>query len=278
MAYTVVAFHAHPDDEVLLTGGTLARAASEGHRVVLVTATAGGAGLTSTAIAAAGDLADRRFAELGAAGVALGVYDLRLLGYDDSGMDGQAGRDGRAFARVEVDEAAGGLAEILASVSADMLIIYDPAGGYGHPDHVQVHRVGLRAAELAATPVVLEATVDRTALLRLLRWLHRLGLLRWAPAEWQPERLAASYTDPAVITHRVDVRGHLSAKRAAMAAHLSQRGATEGRRPLTLFLMLPLPIYRRVFGHEWFTERGRTPKGRPLDDIFSTLKELDDNG
>jgi LmbE family N-acetylglucosaminyl deacetylase len=89
--------------------------------------------------------------------------------------------------------------------------------------------------------------------------------------------LATSYTDPAGITHRVDVRRHISAKRAAMAAHVSQRGAREGRRPLTLFLMLPLPIYRRVFGHEWFTERGRIPKGRPLDDIFFTLKTLDNS-
>jgi LmbE family N-acetylglucosaminyl deacetylase len=277
MAYTVVALHAHPDDEVLLTGGTLARAASEGHHVVLLTATAGGAGLTSTPITA-GDVADRRAAELRAAGAALGIQDVRLLGYDDSGMDGQAGRDGRAFARVDVEEAAGGLAAVLASVGADVLIIYDSAGGYGHPDHVQVHRVGLRAAELAATPVVLEATVDRAALLRLLRWLHRLGLLSWAPAEWQPERLTASYTDPAAITHRVDVRRHISAKRAAMAAHVSQREAAEGRRSLTLFLMLPLPIYRWAFGHEWFTERGRTPTGRPLDDIFFTLKMLDDSG
>src|SRR5262245_12124496 len=106
MAYTVVALHAHPDDEALLTGGTLARAASEGHHVVLVTATAGGAGLTSTGIAAEGHLEDRRAAELRAAAATLGIRDVRLLGYDDSGMDGQAGRDGRAFARVDVDEAA----------------------------------------------------------------------------------------------------------------------------------------------------------------------------
>jgi hypothetical protein len=63
-----------------------------------------------------------------------------------------------------------------------------------------------------------------------------------------------------------------------MAAHVSQRDATEGRRSLTVFLRLPLPIYRRVFGHEWFTERGRAPKGHPLDDIFFTLETLDESG
>src|SRR5690348_4218304 len=139
MTYTVVSFHAHPDDEALLTAGTLARAASEGHRVVVVTATAGEAGLTSAAIADRGGLADRRMGELRAAAALLGCQDVRLLGYDDSGMDGQAGRDGVAFARVDVEEAAARLAQVLRSVNADVLTIYDPAGGYGHPDHLQVH-------------------------------------------------------------------------------------------------------------------------------------------
>ncbi len=187
-------------------GGLSPGSHSEGHRVVLVTATAGEAGLTSAALAASGDLAERRIGELRAAAAALGCHDVRILGYDDSGMDGRAGRAGLAFSRVDVEEAAGRLAQILTSVGADVLTVYDAAGGYGHPDHVQVHRVGVRAAELAATPVVLEATVDRGALLRLLVWLRRLRLLRWAPAEWQPERLAGSYTDPARLTHKVDVR------------------------------------------------------------------------
>lgn len=255
----------------MLTGGTLARAAGQGHRVVLVTATAGEAGLTSRALAALGDLPARRMTELRAAAAALGCHDVRLLGYDDSGIDGQAGRDGLAFARADAEGAAARLAGILTSVGADVLTIYDPAGGYGHPDHVQVHRVGVRAAELAGTPVVLEATVDRVALLRVLRWLHRLRLLRWAPPEWQPERLMLSYTDRARLTHRIDVRRNARAKRAAMAAHVSQRGGNEGVRSLRFFLMLPLPAYRWVFGHEWFTERNRQPPPRLLPDIFLTL-------
>lgn len=271
MPHTVVSFHAHPDDEVLLTGGTLAQAVSDGHRVVLVTATAGEAGLSSTAMRATGDLGDRRIAEMRAAAAALGCRDVRLLGYDDSGMDGRAGRDGVAFARVDVEKAAARLAEVLSSVGADVLTIYDPVGGYGHPDHIQVHRVGVRAAQLAGTPVVLEATVDRKSLLRVLRVLRGVGLLRWAPAEWQPDRLSGAYTDRSLLTHRVDVRSHVQAKRAAMAAHVSQRAADEGTRSLRLFSMLPSPLYRWAFGHEWFTELGRLPGDRPLEDIFFTF-------
>src|SRR4051812_10179812 len=90
---TVVSFHAHPGDEALLTGGTLAKAAAAGHRVVLVTATAGGAGLTASRIRAAGELGRRRLGELEKAAAAIGAASVELLGYDDSGMDGCASGD-----------------------------------------------------------------------------------------------------------------------------------------------------------------------------------------
>jgi LmbE family N-acetylglucosaminyl deacetylase len=270
--YTIVSFHAHPDDEVLLTGGTLARAASQGHRVVLVTATAGEAGLTSRSLAGASrDLGQRRMAELRRAAATLGCHEVHLLGYDDSGMDGRAGRDGLAFARVGVQGPATRLAGLLETVAADVLTVYDRAGGYGHPDHVQVHRVGVRAAELAGTPVVLEATVDRQALQRILRIMHRFGVLRWAPAGWRPERLTGAYTEPAKLTHRVDVGRFAGAKRAAMQAHRSQRHADAGSRSLQLYLKLPWFVYRRVFRYEWFTERGRTPQRPLLGNVFDTL-------
>jgi LmbE family N-acetylglucosaminyl deacetylase len=269
--YTVVSFHAHPDDEALLTGGTLARIAAEGHRVVLVTASAGEAGLTSHRVAAEGDLAERRVAELRCSAAALGCERVHLLGYDDSGLDGRAGRDELAFARIDVETAAVRLAAVLQEEGADVLTIYDQAGGYGHPDHVQVHRVGVRAAELAGTAVVLEATVDRQVLQRLLRVLRLLGALRRAPAEWQPDRLNAAYTDRTRLTHRVDVRRYTPAKRAAMAAHSSQRTADKGARALDLYLRLPPFAYRAVFGYEWFIERGRITGERLLGDIFATL-------
>ena len=267
--YTLVSVHAHPDDESLLTGGTLARAAAEGHRVVLVVATAGGEGLTRTQVGAIGTLAERRIAELHRAADALGVASVRLLGYDDSGMDGLAGRDGLAFARVDVERAAHHLAGVLQAERADLVTIYDPAGGYGHPDHVQVHRVGVRAAELAGTPVVLEATVDRALLRRVLRLLNTLRL---SPPDWRPDRFSAAYTDRTCLTHRVDVRHYAPHKRAAMAAHSSQAAADVGVRTLAVLLRLPRFLFRRVLGHEWFVERGRQPGGPLLDDIFATLR------
>lgn len=275
MPYTVVSFQAHPDDEALLVAGTLARAASEGHRVVLVSATDGAAGLASGRFASEGDLGRRRVAELRRAAAAIGCRDVRLLGYDDSGLDGRHGRPGRSFATAAVEEAAGRLAAILAETDADVLTVYDPAGGYGHPDHVQVNLVGTRAAELAGTPVVLQATVDRRALRRALRLLRRTGLLRLFgvdPGEWDPRRFDHLFAEPDAITHRVDVRRWAAAKREAMAAHASQATTDAGVRTMAVFLRLPGSLFRRVFAHEWFVEPGRPPGARPLDDIFASLR------
>jgi LmbE family N-acetylglucosaminyl deacetylase len=265
--YTLVAFHAHPDDEALLTAGTLARAAAEGHRVVLVVATAGEAGLVAGGRTGPA-LATRRLAELESSARALGCARVEVLGYADSGMRGEAG-GAQAFARADIDEAARRLAELLQEESADVLTVYDPAGGYGHPDHVQVSRVGLRAAQLAGTPSVLEATVDRTALQRVLRLVHRLPGI---PADFAPSRFASAYTDRSALTHRIDVRRFATAKRASMAAHVSQAGADEGTRTLAVMLRLPRPLFRLVFGREWYVERGRAPRRPLLDDIFATVR------
>jgi LmbE family N-acetylglucosaminyl deacetylase len=268
--YTLVSFHAHPDDEVLYTGGTLARAAAEGHRVVLVTATAGEAGLAAGEFTAGAGLGERRRAELEGSARALGVARLVLLGYADSGLDVRtaAGPGGPPFAEVDVEQAAARLAAVLRQESADVLTVYDPAGGYGHPDHVQVHRVGVRAAELAGTPVVLEATVDRDLLRRVLSVVGRLPGL---PAGFDASAVDGRYTARERITHRVDVRAQAGAKRTAMRAHRSQAGADSGARTLGVLLRLPRPLFRRVLGTEWFVERGRTPAA-PLDDVFATLR------
>ncbi len=282
MAYTVVSFHAHPDDEALLTAGTLARAAAEGHRVVLVTATDGGAGLAAAADSGGPGLGSKRLAELRRAGTAIGCHDVRYLGYRDSGPTpagptpaGPADPGPDTFSRADTEVAATRLAAILAETGAHVLTIYDPAGGYGHPDHVQVHRVGVRAAELAGTQVVLEATVDRRPLVRVLGVLERLrilGRLGVDRREWSAARFAGAYADPGRITHRVATRRFAGAKRRAMAAHATQAGADEGVRTLAVFLRLPRVVFAQVFSHEWFVERGRTPATPPLDDIFATLR------
>ncbi len=102
-------------------------------------------------------LTERRVAELAASAEILGVDRVEYLGYRDSGMDGEpTNHDAEAFARADVEEAAARLAQILRDERADVLTVYDDHGGYGHPDHVQVHRVGVRAAELAGTRRVYE--------------------------------------------------------------------------------------------------------------------------
>ncbi len=296
---TLVAFHAHPDDEALLTGGTMAKVAAQGHRVVLVVATAGEGGLTSAEFV--DDLGPRRIAEVERSAAALGCSRVVLLGYGDSGMDGTgadgAGVDGDgagdhgtvsaaaegagasvggarrdqlpAFAHAPVEEAAERLAEVLIEERADVVTSYDRRGGYGHPDHVQVQRVAARAAEIAGTPVVLEATVDRSKILLGLRLAKLLG--RRVP-EFPLVKADQVYSAPESITHRIDVRGHLDAKRASMQAHTSQAKADGADRTLAVALRLPRPVYRLVFGHEWYTERGR-PAGRPFsDDVFDSVR------
>jgi LmbE family N-acetylglucosaminyl deacetylase len=266
--YTLVSFHAHPDDETALTGGTLAKAAAQGHRVILVVATLGEAGLTGDRDLDTDGLAARRLAELHEAAAALGCARVEWLGYADSGFEARSARADR-FTAVPVDIAAARLAELLGAEHADVLTTYDPAGGYGHPDHVRVHHVGARAAELAGTPVVLEATVDRRALLRLARVLRFVPGL---PPGFRPERLRDAFSPTAQITHRIDVREQLDAKRAAMAAHVSQTTGGTTRRALAVFLRLPQPIFGWIFGHEWYVARGVTPNRHRLDDVFATLQ------
>lgn len=257
MAFTIVSVHAHPDDEALLTGGTLARAAAEGHRVVLVTATDGAAGLTSRDVGERGNLGRQRLEELEKAAAALGCQRVIALGYPDG-----------AFSSVDRAIAAQRLAGILEEESADAVTIYDPAGGYGHPDHVHVHHVGKAAARLAATPLVLEATVDRQLIVAAIRAVRLVpGAVKVRPADF-----ADAYTARRDITHRVDVREFVPHKKEALAAHHSQTVGGPGGRTLSLLLGLPGFLASRALGYEWFVEHGRTATKPALDDIFASLR------
>lgn len=162
---TVVFFHAHPDDEAIFTGGTMALLANQGHRVVLVVATRGERGLATPATDDLGALRERETRD---AAARLGVTALHFLGYADSGLGADAAddethgaTDRQAFADAPVDEAAARLAVVLTQEGADVLVSYDETGIYGHPDHVQIHRVGAAAAALAGLATRYDATVDR---------------------------------------------------------------------------------------------------------------------
>jgi LmbE family N-acetylglucosaminyl deacetylase len=266
---TCVFFHAHPDDEALFTAGTMARLSAEGHRVVLVVATAGGNGLSATPPDGE-NLAQVRLRELATSAEALGCARVEVLGYADSGLDGTAASTGQvAFCRSDVEEAAHRLADLLRTERADLLTIYDPAGGYGHPDHVQVHRVGSRAAALAGTPIVLEATVDRELLLRTLRLVGRFHRF---PPEFDVERFCHLFASRAEITHRIDVRRFAAAKRASLAAHVSQATGGDSIRTVAVLKRLPGPLFGLVLGTEWFVRRDLPPGSalaHPLDQVVT---------
>ena len=255
---TVIAFHAHPDDEVVLTGGTLARAVAAGHRVVLVAATDG---------RVRDEEDDSRLNELRSSAGILGVHRVECLGYADSGYgpDFYPDPPGRVrFGRADVDEAAQRLAEILRDENADLLLSYQPNGGYGHRDHVQVHRVGKRAAELASTPRVLEVTMPRELLFRISNLARLLRL----PAPYEPDIARTAYAPRATITHRIDVFRFARQKRDAFAAHQSQIGGSgPAARMFGLLLRLPPQAFGLLFPREWFVDPA-LPAGSVRRDIF----------
>jgi len=256
-----VFFHAHPDDEAIFTGGTMALLAAAGWRVVLVLATAGEQGEASALVGPEVPLAVRRMGETAQAAECLGARRVEFLGYHDSGLDG-TGRAAGAFADAPVDEAAARLAGILVEEQARALVSYDARGIYGHVDHVQVHRVGLAAAAEAGVPTVYESTVDR-------EYLHfvETHLVVEATIAAQPERKVAGLGLAAAplglstveVDCTVDVRPVLPVKRRAMAAHASQIPETSSA------MRLPDADFAAVYGYEWYARRG--PVG-PIDELI----------
>jgi LmbE family N-acetylglucosaminyl deacetylase len=269
---TAVFFHAHPDDETLFTGGTMARAAGEGHRVVLVTATLGERGHDHGGVLSPEEsLAARRAAELAEASRRLGVARHEWLGYGDSGTkdtgastDEAACADNpqeapliRPFSQVPVDEAAARLAQILTEERADVVTTYDDWGGYGHPDHVHAHRVATLAARLAGGaaggPAVFGATFDRDRIRSLLDMAGHFGLTITDDIRAWSEQLGVPADK---ISTTVDVSAWIDHKRRAMAAHATQFPAS------SWFMGLPAPAFQLLFGTEWFIEQDAM-SGRP---------------
>ena len=250
---TVAFFHAHPDDESIATGGTMARLAAEGHRVVCVIATKGELGEVEDGFLAEGEkLEDRRVEETHASCRILGVSFGHFLGYRDSDMIGREGNDDPAcFWRADVEEAAERLAGVLREHEVDVLTVYDDHGTYGHPDHIQVHRVGVRAAELAGIDRVYESTYDQDHLRSLMKLAAENEDV---PAVPDTEGVDETLGVPGhLITTRVDVRPYLDKKRASMAAHASQISET------SFFLSMPPEAFEVAWGTEFYVRRGAAP-------------------
>jgi LmbE family N-acetylglucosaminyl deacetylase len=251
---TLLSFHAHPDDECIACGGVLCKASDEGHRVVLVVATRGEQGEVPEGFLADGEeLRQRRVAETHAAAEILGVHRVEFLGYTDSGMMGTPANDAPgSFWRTPVDEAAKKLAALLDSERAEVLTCYDDNGTYGHPDHIQVHRVGMRAAELAGTPRVFQSTANRDQVADRLAELRAGG--QTSGIQMPDIGDVAEFGKPeSIITAAVDVTPYVARKRRAMRAHASQIGEQ------SFFLAMPDEVFRTAFGTEWFIRDGQGP-------------------
>jgi LmbE family N-acetylglucosaminyl deacetylase len=249
---TLVCFHAHHDDECIATGGTMAKAARDGHRVVLVVATRGEHGEVADGFLDDGEhLWQRRVKETHAAAEILGAQRVEFLGYVDSGMMGTPENDlAGSFWTADVDEAAQRLATILRDENADVLTVYDDHGSYGHPDHIQVHRVGVLAAQLAGVDRVFQSTINRDHLIRGLR-----ERAEQAPDLEMPDFEGSQDfgTAEELITAAVDVTDFLDHKREAMRAHASQISEQ------SFFLQMPDEAFAYAFGTEWYIREGQGP-------------------
>ncbi|KUP96623.1 N-acetyl-1-D-myo-inositol-2-amino-2-deoxy-alpha-D-glucopyranoside deacetylase [Thermobifida cellulosilytica] len=268
--------HAHPDDETIVTGATMAKYAAEGAHVTLVTCTLGEEGevippeLAHLASDREGGLGEYRVTELRRACAELGVRDQRFLGgrgrYRDSGMMGAPTNDRPGcFWRADVEAAAHELAAVIREVRPDVVVTYDDNGGYGHPDHIQAHRVTVRAFDLAA-----ERTLPGTP------WQARKLYAIAQPRTVLEESVARMQADPgpftapkavedvapgtpdALVTTRIDASAHLEAKTRAMRAHATQISVS-GRR-----FALSNDIAQEIHAVEYFTLlRGPEPRRGP---------------
>ncbi|MFI8191041.1 N-acetyl-1-D-myo-inositol-2-amino-2-deoxy-alpha-D-glucopyranoside deacetylase [Streptomyces sp. NPDC085946] len=270
--------HAHPDDESINNGATMARYAAEGAHVTLVTCTLGERGevippelahLTGAA------LGQHRLGELTAAMRALGVTDHRLLGgagrYADSGMMGLPDNDDPAcFWQADVDEAAARLLEVVREVRPQVLVTYDERGGYGHPDHIQAHRVAMRAAELADEAGCGIAKIYWNRVPRSVAEESFARLRDDLPG--LPFTEAAALDDvPGVvgderITAEIDGTAHVAAKAAAMRAHATQITVAEP------YFVLSNELAQPLFATEYYElVRGERGSGVRETDLFAGL-------
>jgi len=249
----------------------MAKAAAAGHRVVLVAATRGELGEPVPGVLDEGEeLWQRRVIETHRSAEVLGADRVEFLGYEDSGMMGEPTNDNEAcFWRADIDEAAERLAAILRDVDADVLTIYDDHGNYGHPDHIQVHRVGKRAAELAGVTGIFEATMNRDAIKRMMEQAQQEGTAEDTFGEDADEirqDMEGELGEPEEnLTHAIDVTEFVGQKRQSMVAHASQISDD------SFFMKMPEEVFAAAFGTEWYIEHGhkRLP-GAPFgDDLFA---------
>lgn len=286
---TLLAVLAHPDDESFGPGGTLARYAAEGVNVHLICATNGEAGVMSKELMVGySNPAERRIAELRCAVSRLGLSSVHLLGYRDSGMAGSPDNNHPdCLAQADPHEVAARVTGHVRELRPQVVITFDPMGGYKHPDHIAMHRAAVTAFHAAGDPAAYPEQLAQGLAThapqklyyytgiprRMLRWMVRLmPLLGRDPTAFGRngdinlvEIAAIDYP----ITTRIAVADYWAIKNSAVACHRSQGGASR-----RLFGWLPRWLVRRIASTEGFTRACPEVKpGEPIEkDLFAGVK------
>jgi LmbE family N-acetylglucosaminyl deacetylase len=271
---TLMAVHAHPDDEASSTGGVLARYSAEGVRTIVVTCTNGEFGDSPGGVKPGTDghdeqeVAEIRLAELRESAKHLGVTDLELLGYHDSGMvEWEYKSRPDAFCNVPLDVVAARIGGLIERYQPQVVVTYDPDGAYQHPDHVHASRAAIEAVTLTGIPAKLYL-----AAMPISKWRELWDALKDSGAEvpdareFSPEMIQQMEDAERRITTTVDIRPVLARKQAALMAHASQISES-------WFSQIPPEIGERVFGEESFI-RAKDSTGAPVpeDDLFAGLR------
>ncbi len=296
---TLMTVHAHPDDESFGTGGTMARAVADGHRVVLVTGTRGELGeIVVPELDTASNhrrLGEIRAGELEDAMGELGVTEWENLGYRDSGMIGTPGNaDPRCYWQADLDEAIGRLTYLVRRERPEVITTYNEYGGYGHPDHIRTHQVAIGAYERAGDPTwypgqlegenglepwaplkLYEQATPASVREAMAAALEEMGKVSWwsAPddatpeerAEWEAQ-VARMLVPDETITTWIDVSEYLEAKWRALRRHVTQIGQENPA------LAMGLEGWRKSWSREAFILRSaRIETTLPETDLFAGL-------
>jgi N-acetyl-1-D-myo-inositol-2-amino-2-deoxy-alpha-D-glucopyranoside deacetylase len=274
---SLLAVHAHPDDETITMGGTLARYGAEGVRTIVVCCTQGDLGWVLDPSLVGQEVGKIRESELEAATRTLGVSRLVQLGYSDSGLAGAAEnqRPGAFFA-ADLHEAAGKLLSLIREERPRVMVCYDETGGYGHPDHVKSHQVAVAAFEAAADARPAKLYFVRFPLSwtrDFVRSLRDAGIPapRAAPVgtDVGPEDVEIGTPDD-LVTTSIDVQRYVSVKQAALACHRSQMP------PEHFLRRMPPALAERLWAREFYSRQyGPTDRGHAglETDLFAGLCE-----
>ena len=267
--YRILLVHAHPDDETINNGATMALYAALGAQVTLITCTRGEEGevltpeLTHLASSETDSLGEHREIELANAMKALGVTDFRFLAegegkYRDSGMMGtEPNNRPDVFWQADLEEASDYLVKVIEEVKPHILITYDEIGGYGHPDHIQAHRVAMRASEKSKWQIqkIYWNTMPKSVLAESMAKMKELGSDFFGADNVDDLPFAK---EDSFVTSLIDGNSYVDAKMAAMKAHHTQI-ALDGP-----FFALSNNLGLQVWGHEYYT-LVKGEKGAPFD-------------